>query len=221
MTENVTVHSQKPSSSDQNTLLDQELNQDQDQNTPLPISQLKIKFNDFLSKINKDNFHKALEIVEWISIQLDLHDKAMQYRHQKHNDKNKCHPIRPVRGEIYMAELGSNVGSEFNSWHPVLIIQNDRGNTYSEKTIVLPMTGYKQNKRYDKNIYHKIYPDDFDEGQPNKISLVKIADITTIDKARLGRKVGKLNDHVMKMITDKLRKHLAIRTCQNKPGQTA
>ena len=44
------------------------------------------------------------------------------------------------RGEIYFASLNPVIGSEQGGLRPVLIIQNDIGNTYSPTTIVAAIT---------------------------------------------------------------------------------
>lgn len=48
--------------------------------------------------------------------------------------------------EIYMVDLGENVGSEQNGYRPCVILQNDKGNRFSTTTIVAPIT--KQTKRF-------------------------------------------------------------------------
>jgi mRNA-degrading endonuclease toxin of MazEF toxin-antitoxin module len=50
------------------------------------------------------------------------------------------------RGEIYYADLDTVVGSETGKTRPVLIIQNDIGNTYSPTTIVAVVTEYSEKK---------------------------------------------------------------------------
>ena len=44
------------------------------------------------------------------------------------------------RGEIYFAELNPVQGSEQGGTRPVLIIQNDVGNTYSPTVVALAVT---------------------------------------------------------------------------------
>ena len=44
--------------------------------------------------------------------------------------------IRIQRGDVYLADLSSVIGSEQGGVRPVLIIQNDVGNRYSPTTIV-------------------------------------------------------------------------------------
>ena len=50
------------------------------------------------------------------------------------------------RGEIYLANLNPSVGSEQSGVRPVLIIQNDIGNIYSNTTIVACMTSHMEGK---------------------------------------------------------------------------
>lgn len=44
------------------------------------------------------------------------------------------------RGELYYADLGRGIGSEQEGCRPVVIIQNDVGNTYSPTTIIAPIS---------------------------------------------------------------------------------
>lgn len=63
---------------------------------------------------------------------------------------NKTIEIKEVitmkKYEIYMVDLGENVGSEQNGYRPCVILQNDKGNRFSTTTIVAPIT--KQTKRF-------------------------------------------------------------------------
>jgi mRNA interferase MazF len=119
----------------------------------------------------------------------------------------------PLRGEIYMAEIGLNVGFEFSSYHPVLIIQNDLGNGKGETTIVLPITELDEEK-YDKNIHQRIYNSDLiykvKEGLDKEPSKVKLADIFTIDKVRLKTKVGKVSPRFLFLVEKKVKKILDL-----------
>lgn len=44
------------------------------------------------------------------------------------------------RGDIYLADLGTNVGSEQSGCRPVLVLQNDVGNHFAPTLIVAPIT---------------------------------------------------------------------------------
>ena len=52
------------------------------------------------------------------------------------------------RGEIYIADLDPVVGSEQGGERPVLVIQNNVGNTHSPTVIVLAITSRCQKKKY-------------------------------------------------------------------------
>lgn len=43
------------------------------------------------------------------------------------------------RGDIYLADLGTNVGSEQSGCRPVLVLQNDVGNHFAPTLIVAPI----------------------------------------------------------------------------------
>lgn len=44
------------------------------------------------------------------------------------------------RGDVYYADLGERVGSEQQGLRPVLVVQNDTGNRYSQTYVVIPLT---------------------------------------------------------------------------------
>ena len=51
------------------------------------------------------------------------------------------------RGEIYIADLDPVVGSEQGGERPVLVIQNNVGNTHSPTVIILAITSRFHKKR--------------------------------------------------------------------------
>ncbi|WP_404403839.1 type II toxin-antitoxin system PemK/MazF family toxin [Jeotgalibacillus malaysiensis] len=124
-------------------------------------------------------------------------------------DKNK-HPVKPIRGQIYSAYLGENLGSELSGEHPVIILQNSAGNLFSQKVNVLPIEG-------DGNIVKEPYQmrivsDDLEDGvkltkNPSRIIL---SDVMTIDKARLGLKVGMVKKEKMKEVSKSLISQLSL-----------
>ena len=66
----------------------------------------------------------------------------MKYqRHSVHNTKGKEDAIMDIRRyDIVQADLGKAVGSEQAGIRPVLIVQNDQGNKFSNTTIIIPLT---------------------------------------------------------------------------------
>ena len=66
---------------------------------------------------------------------------AFSYSIRKHG---KDIPVKEnwnyYRGDIYLADLGTNVGSEQSGCRPVLVLQNDVGNHFALTLIVAPIT---------------------------------------------------------------------------------
>lgn len=103
------------------------------------------------------------------------------------------------RGEIYIAEL-KGFGSEQSGTRPVLIIQNDKGNTYSNTTVVVPITS--KSKKYSTthvDIDCLKYP-----------STVLCEHIRVLDKTKLIRKVADITVKELKMVEQKVLLNLDI-----------
>ena len=99
------------------------------------------------------------------------------------------------RGEIYFAELNPVQGSEQGGVRPVLIIQNDIGNTYSPTTIILAITSQLNKARLPTHV-------ELSAGQSGlkKDSVILAEQMRTIDKSRLRQKVAQLNRPTMQRI---------------------
>lgn len=97
------------------------------------------------------------------------------------------------RGEIYYANLCPIVGSEQGGVRPVVILQNNKGNLHSSTTIVAAITS-EIHKTYLPT--HVI----FTANGMKKKSMVLLEQIRTIDKSRLGKFVGTMDDKQMKRI---------------------
>jgi len=102
---------------------------------------------------------------------------------------------RIVRGEIVIANLEPIKGSEQGGIRPVLIIQNDKGNEYSTTTIVAPLTSSIMNREYPTNVLIK------KEDSKLKVdSTILLNQIKTIDKRRIIRKIGTLDNFTMNKV---------------------
>jgi len=108
------------------------------------------------------------------------------------------------KGEIFWAKLDPVVGSETAKTRPVLIVSNDINNQYGATVTVLPVTSNTA----------KIYPFEVrletNEGGLRNESKVKANQIRTIDKSRLGTKIGHLNSTKMKAVELAILIHLDI-----------
>ena len=98
------------------------------------------------------------------------------------------------RGEMYYAHLGPSRGAEQSGYRPILVIQNDVGNQHSRTVIIAAITG-----RAKKPVMptHCHLPAANGLKMP---SIVLLEQIRTIDKSRLRRYVGRLDDIMMKGI---------------------
>jgi mRNA interferase MazF len=102
--------------------------------------------------------------------------------------------IQISRGDIYYADLSPVIGSEQGGIRPVLIIQNDVGNRYSPTVVVAAITskiGSKKPLPTHITLNTKLL---------DKNSIVLLEQIRTIDKSRLGKYIGKLDEKYMKGI---------------------
>lgn len=99
------------------------------------------------------------------------------------------------RGDIYYADLSGTVGCEQGGVRPVVIIQNDTGNTFSPTTIVAPLTS-KQKKALPTHVYlHRV-----EQSGLRKESLISMEQIRTIDKSRIKGYIGKADDNTVQQI---------------------
>jgi mRNA interferase MazF len=99
------------------------------------------------------------------------------------------------RGDIFTVNLDPVIGSEQGSRRPVVIIQNDVGNKYSPTTIVAPITS---------QISTKVYPTEVrllaGTGGLKKESSILLNQIKTIDKRRLEKYIGCLDENIMQSV---------------------
>jgi mRNA interferase MazF len=99
------------------------------------------------------------------------------------------------RGEIYWADLNPVIGHEQGGRRPVLIIQNDIGNRYSSTTIVAPITSSLSAKVYPTEVRIPAGTDGL-----TKDSSILLNQIKAIDKRRLERRMGQLDETTMHQV---------------------
>lgn len=115
-------------------------------------------------------------------------------------------PVRPRRGEIYLANLNPGLGSEQGGVRPVVVVQNEVGNRFSPTTIVAPITS-----RTDKGM-----------GLPTHVLLpaltaqlpldgqILLEQIRVVDCWRLKRCLGVLPGDVLKQVEQALQISLGL-----------
>lgn len=99
------------------------------------------------------------------------------------------------RGDIYLVDLGTNIGSEQGGCRPVLLVQNDIGNHFGPTLIVAPVSSRYWKK--PKQPTHTLI-----EGIQNlsSPSVVLAEQLLTIDKVRVMKYLGKVPEDQMQNV---------------------
>ena len=109
------------------------------------------------------------------------------------------------RGDIWLVNLDPTIGHEIKKSRPAVIIQNDLGNKYSPITIIAPVTS--------QNI-EKIYPIEVLLNKKNsgleKDSKILLNQIRAIDKRRLVKKIGKVDNEIIDKVNDAIKISLGL-----------
>lgn len=111
----------------------------------------------------------------------------------------------PVRGELYWVNLDPAVGTEIAKTRPALIISNDVGNEYSPRVIVAPITSQGTERVYP---FEVLVP--AGEAGLNRASKVLTSQIRTVDKRRLGERLGALSSERTAAVDQAIRLSLAV-----------
>lgn len=107
------------------------------------------------------------------------------------------------RGEIWLVNFNPGRGSEQKGVRPALIVQNDVGNQYAATTIVSAITTTL--KQYPVTVLV-----DPHEGGLKEPSMVNLAQVLTIDKSRLMKKLGSLNPERVHQVDEALKISLGL-----------
>ena len=111
----------------------------------------------------------------------------------------------PRRGELYWVNLDPTIGTEIAKTRPGLIISNDIGNQYSDRVIVAPITSQHTDRVYP---FEVLIPQG--EAGLTQDSKVLLDQIRSIDKQRLGDRMGLLSAHRMTEIDRAIRLSLSV-----------
>ncbi len=109
----------------------------------------------------------------------------------------------PRREEVWTVDFSPSRGSEQRGVRPALVIQNDVGNRYAGTTIVAAITTTIK-------IYPVTVPLKKGEGGLPRSSMVNFAQILTIDKSRLLRRMGSLSTDRMNIVNSAIKVSLDI-----------
>ncbi len=95
-----------------------------------------------------------------------------------------------ARGEIWLVNFNPGWGSEQQGIRPVLILQNDIGNEYAATTIVAAVVS--ASKTYPITVLL-----DRMESGLKQASMVNLAQLLSVDKSRLLRRIGHVGNESM------------------------
>ena len=98
--------------------------------------------------------------------------------------------LKVKRGQIYYADLSPVIGSEPGGMRPVVIIQNDIGNTYAPTVIVACVTSVQTKKKMPTHVEIPLIKD----------SIVLLEQLRTIDKRRLKNLIAEVDEETLKEI---------------------
>ena len=111
--------------------------------------------------------------------------------------------LTPRRGEVWLVNFNPGRGSEQRGIRPAVIIQNDTGNIYASTTIVAAITSTI--KEFPVTVVLAA-----GEGGLKQRSMVNLAQLLTIDKERLQKRLGQLGDAVMEQVNEGVRVSLDL-----------
>ena len=103
--------------------------------------------------------------------------------------------MKLLRGDIVLVNLEPVTGSEQGRTRPAVVLQNNVSNIYSPTTIIAPITSKVYEKEYPTNVLLSK-----DDSKLDKDSTILLNQIRTIDKKRIVKKLGFLNEFLMKKV---------------------
>ena len=107
------------------------------------------------------------------------------------------------RGDIFWADFPDTGGSVKKAIRPALVVQNNTGNRFGPLIIVCPLTSKLSMKSYPVNV-------ETPAGLLSKPSEIRINQIITIDKSRLGMRIAHLPPESMFRVDEALRVSLGL-----------
>jgi len=111
-----------------------------------------------------------------------------------------------LKGDIVYVNLEPIIGSETGKIRPCLVIQNNINNEYSPTTIIIIITGRNRlKKKYPTHVWI-----DKGEGGLTKDSVIQCEQIRTIDKRRITRKLGSVNNNCLQKVEEAIKITLAF-----------
>ena len=113
--------------------------------------------------------------------------------------------LKPLRGQIYICNLGNNRGSIQNGKRPVLVIQANEINQASTTVVVIPITSVLKKKNFMAHVLLG------NTAGLSQLSMVMIEQIRTVNISDLECYLGFIDDaHIWARINTGLKRTLGI-----------
>lgn len=122
-----------------------------------------------------------------------------------HKSIGKVMDMKILRGDVIEVDFNPFKGSEQGGIRPAVVLQNDIGNKYSPTVIVAPITSEYKGKCKSVHAFLPCHVSCLP-----KNSWVLLEQIKTIDKTRIIKKIGSLNESLMHKVDRKLRFSLGM-----------
>ena len=166
-------------------------------------------FSNIANIFSVENGIEIKRYLKDIITNIKLNSFSKNNRNLQVANPDKTHPLKIFTGEIYYITMTDGVGTELKGDHLGIVIQNKKANLYSSKVNVVPIEG--DGSKINKNYNVELTNNDLTEGHLDKNpSRIITTDILTIDKCRLGRKIGKISSNKLAEIKEYVRKQLEI-----------
>ena len=113
--------------------------------------------------------------------------------------------MKVKRGDVVLVNFEPVRGSEQGGIRPSLVIQNDIFNKHSPTTIVAPITSKLFKKEYPTNVLIKK-----EDSRLSRDSTILLNQIKTIDKSRIVKIIGVLDNFTMNKVDRAIKVSLSL-----------
>lgn len=108
------------------------------------------------------------------------------------------------RGDVFWGNFDPTFGAEIKKTRPCVIVSNNIANELSSLVTVIPLTSQKLDKIYPHEVL-------VENNSKIKNAKIKVNQIRSFDKKRLGRFMTHLSDTTMKKVDVALALHLNLK----------
>ena len=108
--------------------------------------------------------------------------------------------VTPRRGDVYWVNLDPTVGTEIKKTRPAVVVSNDACNAHGARLVVVPITS---------NVT-SLYPGEAKVRVARRDARVLGDQLRSIDKARIGKRIGSLGRDELAAVDEALRITLGL-----------